>query len=73
MIISAVQQSDSVIHVHTSILFHIFSHIDYCRIMGGVPCTTQKVPVILYITVCRNNIFKKLNAMSATQLILGTD
>ena len=38
VIISAVQQSDSVLHIHTSILFQILSHIDYHRILVRVPC-----------------------------------
>ena len=41
MIISAIQKSDSVIHVHTSILFHI----DYHRLLGWVPYAIQQVPV----------------------------
>ena len=42
---SAVQQRDSVIHIHLSILFQIFSHTDYHRILGRGPCPIQQVPV----------------------------
>ena len=42
MIISAVQQSDSVIHVHTSFCFRFFFHIYYHRILGRVPCAIQQ-------------------------------
>ena len=47
MIISAIQQSDSVPHVHKSILFQrhlfqiIFSHRDYHRILGEVLCASK--------------------------------
>ena len=44
VIISAVQQSDQVIHIHISILRH-FSHIDYHRILGRVLCDIQQTPV----------------------------
>ena len=44
VIISAVQQSDQVIHIHISILRH-FSHIDYHRILGRVICDIQQTPV----------------------------
>ena len=43
MIISAVQWGDSVIHVHTSILFQILFHMDYHRILGRVACAVQQV------------------------------
>ena len=43
--ISAVQQSDSVVHVHTSILLQILSHRDYHRLLGRVPCAIQQVPI----------------------------
>ena len=36
VIISAVQQCDSVIHIHTSILFQILFQVDYHRIFGRV-------------------------------------
>ena len=43
-VISAAQQSDSVIHGYISIL-RSFSHIDDHRILGRVPCALQQVPV----------------------------
>ena len=45
MIISDVQQSDSVTHVHTPVVFRFFSHIGYYRLFGRVPCVIQQVPV----------------------------
>ena len=45
MIISAVQQSDSVIHIHVSIFFKFFSHIGYQRTWGRVPRAIEQVPV----------------------------
>ena len=43
--VSAVQQSDSVIHMHISILFQILFHIGYYRLFSRVPCATQEVLV----------------------------
>ena len=34
VIISAVQQSDSIIHIHTSVLFQVFPHTDRHRILA---------------------------------------
>ena len=51
MIISAVQQSDSVMHVHISILFQILFLIDYHRILGKVPCAIQQVTVGQYFHI----------------------
>ena len=45
MIIAAVQQRDSVLHVHTPTLFGFFSHRDDHRILGRVPCALQQVRV----------------------------
>ena len=44
VIVSALQQSDPVIHIYT-FFFRCFSHIDYCRILGRIPCAIQQVPV----------------------------
>ena len=41
----AVEQSDSVIHVHTSILFQILFHADDSRTLGRAPCAWQQVPI----------------------------
>ena len=50
MLVSSVQQNDSVIHKHVSILFQIFSHLGYYRILNSFPCALQRVLVeyILY-------------------------
>ena len=45
VIISAARHGDSVIHVHTSILFQILSHMDYHRILGRVLCAAWQVPI----------------------------
>ena len=44
VIIFAVQQSDSVIHIHKSIL-QILSYIYYHRILGRVPCAIKQDPI----------------------------
>ena len=36
-LISDVQQGDSVIHIHVSILFKFFSQLGCCRILSRVP------------------------------------
>ena len=41
VLVSGVQQGDSVIHIPISILFRFFSHIGYYRILGRVPCAIQ--------------------------------
>ena len=42
MPISAVQQSDSVIYIHTLIIFIFFSIKVYHRTLNRVPCATQE-------------------------------
>ena len=41
VLVSTVQQRDSVIHIHIYILFHIFSIMVYPRILNIVPCSIQ--------------------------------
>ena len=41
VLVAGVQQSDSVIHIHVFILFQIFTHIGYYRILSRVPCALQ--------------------------------
>ena len=38
VLVSGGPQSDSVIHIHVSILFQVFSHIGFYRILSRVPC-----------------------------------
>ena len=45
MIISAVQQSDSVINVDTAILFHILFPHRLSQKLGRVSCAIQQAPV----------------------------
>ena len=42
---SAVQQSDAVIHTHTFLLFQFFCHVDCHRTLGRVPCALRHVPI----------------------------
>ena len=44
-LVSGVQQSDSVIHIHVSILFQFFSPFRYYRVFSRVPCAIQQVLV----------------------------
>ena len=41
VLVSGVQLSDSVIHIHIYILFQILSHIGYYRVLSRVPCAIQ--------------------------------
>ena len=41
MLISGLQQSDSIIYTHVSIYVNFFSYIDYYRILGRVPWSIQ--------------------------------
>ena len=49
LIISAIQQSDLVIHIHTSILSDS-SHTDYHRILDRVLCAIQQVSLANHST-----------------------
>ena len=53
MLVSSVQQSDSIIHKHVSVLFQLFSHLGYYRILSSAPCALQRVLVecILYFFI----------------------
>ena len=42
VLVSGVQLSDSVEHIHISILFQILSHIGYYRTLSRVLCAVQK-------------------------------
>ena len=66
------QQSDSVIHVHVFTPFRFFSHIDYCRVLGGFPCTMQDV-LISYLfhiqwCVCVNCVGNSVDKCSVTPM-----
>ena len=57
VLISAVQQSDSVIHIHLSILFQILFPLGYHKILSRFPWAVQQVPIdhrfhILHTIVC---------------------
>ena len=41
VLVSGVQQSDSVIHIHISILFQIIFFYSYYKILNRVPCAVQ--------------------------------
>ena len=38
VLVSGIQQSDSVVHIHQSFIFKFFSHVVYYRIPSRVPC-----------------------------------
>ena len=44
VLVSDVQQSDSVIHIHVS-FFRFFSHRGYYRVLSRIPCVIQEVLV----------------------------
>ena len=39
VLVSNVQQSDSVIYIHVSILFKFFTQLGCYKMLSGVPCT----------------------------------
>ena len=41
VLVSAVQQSESVIHITISTLFRFFPHIGHYRVLSRVPCAIQ--------------------------------
>ena len=43
VLVSAVEQSESIIHIHISILFlfRFFPHIGHYRVLSTVPCSIQ--------------------------------
>ena len=41
-LVSALQQNQSVVHIHTSTLFQIFSHAGHCRVVSRVPCAIKQ-------------------------------
>ena len=41
MLVSGVQQSDSVLHTHIPIFFRFFALISYYKILSIVPCAIQ--------------------------------
>ena len=45
VLVSGVQHSDSVIHIHIFFFFRFFSHIGHYRILSSVPCAVQEVLV----------------------------
>ena len=54
VLLSGVQQSQSVLQIHLSILFRFFPHIGCYRILSRVPCAIQQVLVThaFYIQQC---------------------
>ena len=53
-LVSSVQQSESVIHIHISLFFRFFSHIGHYRVLSRVPCAIQQVLIsyLFYIQQC---------------------
>ena len=56
MLVSGVQQRESVIHIYISTLcfFRFFSHIGRYRVLSRVPCARQQVLIsyFIYYSVC---------------------
>ena len=55
MLVSSVQHSDSITHIHISIFFfRLFSIIGYYKILSRVPCAVQQglVVYLVYIQSC---------------------
>ena len=50
MSVSAIQQSESVTHMH--ILFIFFPHIGYYRVLSRVPCAIQYVLISYLFYIC---------------------
>ena len=55
-LVSGVQQSDSVIHIHISILCRRFSHIGYYRIVSRIPVLDSRSLLVIYF-VLRYKLF----------------
>ena len=52
MLVSDVQRSDSVKHIHIFILFKFFAHIGYYRILSRVSCYIEVlVDYLFYINI----------------------
>ena len=43
VLVSGVQQSDSVIHIRVPTVFSFFSHMGHYRILSRVPCAIQQI------------------------------
>ena len=41
--VSGVQQSESALHIHISILLRLSSHMGHCRVLSRLPCAEQQV------------------------------
>ena len=41
LLVSGIQQSESVIHMHIPTLLQILSHIGHYRVLSRVPCSIQ--------------------------------
>ena len=50
VLVAGVQQSDSVIHIHIFILFQIFSHIGYYRLLIEFPVLYSRSLLVIHVT-----------------------
>ena len=50
VLVSGVQQSDSIIRIHIFIIFQIFSHIDYYRLLIEFPVLYSRSLLVIYFT-----------------------
>ena len=60
VLVSAVQQSESVLHIHISLFLRFFTHLGHYRVLSRVPYATQQVLLIIYFPC-----FKDLNSFKA--------
>ena len=50
VLVSDVEQSESVIYLHSATLFFFFSHLGHYRVLSGVACAVQQVLISLGLT-----------------------
>ena len=53
VLVFAIEQSGSVIHIHISTLFRFFSHVGHYRVLRGVPYAPRSFLLFIYFTYCR--------------------
>ena len=60
VLVSGLQQSDSVVHIHESILSQIFFHLGYYRILCRAACAIQQI-IVDYLFYIQQSIYINLN------------
>ena len=69
MLVSDIQQSDSVTHIHISILFQLLSHLGYYRILRPV-VNFLKIHGMFWITVLDQLSFANVFSQSVAWLLI---